>query len=397
MSISPDADCPTCGGTCRTFGKVCDHSAAGPESAPAGQINGEGGHDALADYLNKLPAVAWAVTTPRGGIHKLSITRDSADRKAAKWREEWPDNRCSVRPLVFGDATAAPTYWNSQRKMIERAIIGLRDGWASKKDADDALAVLAATPAAAAPQQAVPEGYALVPLRMNAAMRRITDEEGWQWEDLLAAADAITEVEYNEIAAAPVAANPQGPEGWDAAKLAYIKLTNSAEPTDSGGATYRADAQMMAAFDAVFAAPVAAIEQTQTAGMHAAAAFIEKRAEDYLNNNTESEHDTGAIVWRYGDAGRDYHGTLVELAEELRSAAPSSPGASAQAAPDAVRIKKLEKALRPFAKLAKAFEGNFDTDKIMEDFRGVLTIRHIREADRALRTQPPADSQNGGA
>jgi hypothetical protein len=48
--------------------------------------------------------VAFAVTAQRGGIHKLSITRDSAERKAARWREEWPDNGCQVRPLIFGDA-----------------------------------------------------------------------------------------------------------------------------------------------------------------------------------------------------------------------------------------------------------------------------------------------------
>lgn len=38
----------------------------------------------------------------------------------------------------------APSFWNSQRKMIEHAIIGLRDGWATRKDAEDALAALAA-------------------------------------------------------------------------------------------------------------------------------------------------------------------------------------------------------------------------------------------------------------
>lgn len=58
--------------------------------------------------LGAQEAVAWAVTAPRGGIHKLSITRDSAERKAAKWREEWPDNGCSVRPLVFGDTAPVP-------------------------------------------------------------------------------------------------------------------------------------------------------------------------------------------------------------------------------------------------------------------------------------------------
>ena len=48
--------------------------------------------------------VAWAVTAERGGIHKLAITRESAERKAARWLDEWPNNGCKVRPLVFGDA-----------------------------------------------------------------------------------------------------------------------------------------------------------------------------------------------------------------------------------------------------------------------------------------------------
>jgi hypothetical protein len=37
-------------------------------------------------------------------------------------------------------------------------------------------------------------------------MRDVTDQEDWRWEDLLAAAEAITEDEYNEIAA--LAAQP---------------------------------------------------------------------------------------------------------------------------------------------------------------------------------------------
>lgn len=74
-------------------------------------------HDALIAYIDgrtagtapQPEAVAWAVTAARGGIHKLSITRESAERKAAAWREEWPDNGCRVRPLVFGDNAAAPS------------------------------------------------------------------------------------------------------------------------------------------------------------------------------------------------------------------------------------------------------------------------------------------------
>lgn len=69
---------------------------------------------------------------------------------------------------------------------------------------------------AALAQQAVPEGFALVPLRMNKAMQCITEQEDWTWEDLLAAAEAITEDQYTEIAAAP-AAPKAGPNGMAAA------------------------------------------------------------------------------------------------------------------------------------------------------------------------------------
>lgn len=47
--------------------------------------------------------VAYAVTSDRGGIHKLSITEEAANRKAATWSLEWPNNNCRVRPLIFGD------------------------------------------------------------------------------------------------------------------------------------------------------------------------------------------------------------------------------------------------------------------------------------------------------
>lgn len=55
-------------------------------------------------------------------------------------------------------------------------------------------------PQPAAP--AIPEGMALVPKRMTKAMRYVTDQGDWTWEDLLRAAEAITEAEYNLLAAA---------------------------------------------------------------------------------------------------------------------------------------------------------------------------------------------------
>ena len=71
-----------------------------------------------------------------------------------------------------------------------------------------APALQAAPPAPAA--VAVPEGFALVPKRLTRAMEMVlcADEEGWQWEDLLAAAEAITEEEHAALAAAPAQASP---------------------------------------------------------------------------------------------------------------------------------------------------------------------------------------------
>ena len=58
-------------------------------------------------------------------------------------------------------------------------------------------------------QAAVPRTqspWAAVPLRMTRAMREIVEEEGWEWKDLLAAAEAITVEQYNEECSDTVAA-----------------------------------------------------------------------------------------------------------------------------------------------------------------------------------------------
>ncbi|MES3022766.1 MAG: hypothetical protein V4857_14410 [Pseudomonadota bacterium] len=74
-----------------------------------------------------------------------------------------------------------------------------------------------------------------------------------------------------------------------------------------------------------------------SSGLSEAVDYIEKRAQEYLDESASTEHDTGAINWHYGEAGRDYYNTLTELAEELRGltplpAAPSAtPTAQAQA------------------------------------------------------------------
>ncbi|MGI4717250.1 MAG: hypothetical protein ACRYGO_07495 [Janthinobacterium lividum] len=55
-------------------------------------------------------AVAWALVSPKGGIKKVSITRQSVESRMARWLEEWPGNTPTIRPLVYGDADAAPSH-----------------------------------------------------------------------------------------------------------------------------------------------------------------------------------------------------------------------------------------------------------------------------------------------
>lgn len=53
-----------------------------------------------------------------------------------------------------------------------------------------------------------------VPLLMTRAMREVVESEEWQWEDVLAAAESVTEAEYNAIARAvwPEEATPVATE-----------------------------------------------------------------------------------------------------------------------------------------------------------------------------------------
>jgi hypothetical protein len=54
--------------------------------------------------------------------------------------------------------------------------------------------------------------------------------------------------------------------------------------------------------------------------------FIEQRAQQYLQDHADTEPDTGALVFEFGEAGREYHSTLIELADDLRAAMSASQG-----------------------------------------------------------------------
>lgn len=68
-----------------------------------------------------------------------------------------------------------------------------------------------------------------------------------------------------------------------------------------------------------------ALESRNAVGLAQAIEFIEKRAEEYARENASDEYDTGVTVWHFGDAGRDYHNTLVELADDLRALSAVPP------------------------------------------------------------------------
>ena len=70
------------------------------------------------------------------------------------------------------------------------------------------------------------------------------------------------------------------------------------------------------------------LREAGAAGMRAAADFIDAKAQKYLNEHADNEPCTGAIVFNYGEAGRDYYIGMVELADEMRAAAPALPEAS---------------------------------------------------------------------
>ncbi|HEX8883152.1 MAG TPA: hypothetical protein VF797_01530 [Noviherbaspirillum sp.] len=56
--------------------------------------------------------------------------------------------------------------------------------------------------------------------------------------------------------------------------------------------------------------------------------FIEQRAQQYLQDHADNDPETGALVFQYGEAGREYHSTLVELADDIRTALAEADGST---------------------------------------------------------------------
>jgi len=94
-------------------------------------------------------------------------------------------------------------------------------------------------------------------------------------------------------------------------------------------ACYTLASSMQALKHEMFSKSRAAPESAEPSAIDAAN-YIDTKANVYLNNHADQDPDTGCTVFHYGEAGRDYHSSLVELAEEIRILATSSAAKGAQ-------------------------------------------------------------------
>lgn len=73
-----------------------------------------------------------------------------------------------------------------------------------------------------------------------------------------------------------------------------------------------------------------------TAGVNAAAAMLDKKADAYAHEHSTQDSDTG--VWEFGRHGEDYYNTLRELADDVRSIVRGDPAPEGPAVGDLVLL-----------------------------------------------------------
>jgi hypothetical protein len=121
---------------------------------------------------------------------------DKAYDDFVKWGDhEGPIDAVPGEPVakkVREEADAIITYLRASLKGNDYVIRGVAS-------ALDDLVALAASAASRAGSE--PVAMVLVPMHMTDEMEAVTRDDSWQWEDLLAAAGAITEEQYDDIAA----------------------------------------------------------------------------------------------------------------------------------------------------------------------------------------------------
>lgn len=143
--------------------------------------------------------------------------------------------RAAAPATASGDElpTTAPSEWDGQRKMISRIIIGLRDGWADRNDADEALRELAdATgPAPLADERAAFEAWARKTHRRPGTSFS-TSHDGTYVDNRIAAKWAAWQARAAVSAATKPTACTLPPPGWHCTRAPGHEGPCAAVPTE---------------------------------------------------------------------------------------------------------------------------------------------------------------------
>lgn len=116
--------------------------------------------------------------------------------------------------------------------------------------------------------------------------------------------------------------------------------------------------------------------------------LIEKRAADYLRDHASTEYGTGDVVFHRGDAGRDHHSTLIELADDLRvellrrsTSRRDEIAGSGASGPEVLAAALCD---------VLAMHTNLSTDA-MDELGPLLAAQAVRTLDRAAAASGSAD------
>ncbi len=234
--------------------------------------------DEKGDYTHDATETAWYAWEAR------------AARAALAAQAPQPlDSIEQYRLQMAGISTAAIGYWKEGDSIHpDYDTVALRDVAKLYAKYDELYKKLNPQPQ---PEQQAPQppaGFALVPLRMSQDMRDVTDSEGWTWEDLLAAAGAVTEEEYTAISAAPqqaqeVAGSYQA--GWDACMSLWadhMKRMNAAlnAPMKLGYANHAAELHARMTQELAAAPQAAPAPQTEPKNLPPASPDTKGRCND---------------------------------------------------------------------------------------------------------------------
>lgn len=120
----------------------------------------------------------------------------------------------AAAPQVAADERTAFEVWTKAEGLIQEShgilstssmcAVALK-AWKAGRAALAAAPVRAVMTLDQIMDEAAKHKRALVPLHVTRAMQEIMDDEGWQWADVLGAAEAVTDQQYAEIQAGPAA------------------------------------------------------------------------------------------------------------------------------------------------------------------------------------------------